>query len=295
MKSERNLMGRSKLSHPESEIARSRDALAPSPHIEALIAIMAALRDKDSGCPWDIKQSFETIAPYTIEEAYEVAEAIARADMANLVDELGDLLLQVVFHAQMASEAGLFDFGDVVQAITTKLVRRHPHVFGDVRGGGLDEVNANWERTKREERASKHNHSGPPARSSVLDGIALSLPALSRAVKLQARAAGVGFDWQTPGPILDKLAEEVAELSEAMTSKDARAMKDEIGDLIFTVANMARRLDLDPETAARAANAKFERRFRAMEHAAARSGRDMKAMSLEELEALWVEAKRQNK
>jgi ATP diphosphatase len=291
MDSEQSL-DRGELSHSDNKIARTRDTLAPSRDIEVLIAIMAALRDKDEGCPWDIKQSFETIAPYTIEEAYEVADAIARADMANLVDELGDLLLQVVFHAQMGNEARLFDFGDVVQAITTKLLRRHPHVFDDARGKGLDEVNANWERSKREERASQSNHAGAPSRSSVLDGIALSLPALSRAVKLQARAAGVGFDWQTPGPILDKLAEEIAELSEAMTSKDAQAIKDEIGDLIFTVANLARRLDVDPETAARAANAKFECRFRAMEDSAVRSGRDMKAMSLEELEALWVEAKR---
>jgi nucleoside triphosphate diphosphatase len=287
-------MDRSKLSHSDSEIAGTRDTLAPSRDIKALIAIMAALRDKDEGCPWDIKQSFETIAPYTIEEAYEVADAIARADMANLVDELGDLLLQVVFHAQMGNEAGLFDFGDVVQAVTTKLLRRHPHVFGDALGRSLDEVNANWEHSKREERASKGNQAGAPSRSSVLDGVALSLPALSRAVKLQARAAEVGFDWRTPGPILNKLTEEIAELSEAMTSKDERAMKDEIGDLIFTVANLARRLDLDPETAGRAANAKFERRFRAMEDSAARSGRDMKTMSLEELEALWVEAKRRN-
>jgi nucleoside triphosphate diphosphatase len=268
-------------------------ALAPSRDIVVLIAIMAALRDKDAGCPWDLRQNFETVAPYTIEEAYEVADAIMRRNMADLVEELGDLLLQVVFHSQMGSEAGLFDFGDVVEAITAKLLRRHPHVFGDRRGAGLDEVNANWERTKREEEAGKRAHGDKPSPPSVLDGVALALPALSRAHKLQARAAGVGFDWTTPEPILSKLTEEIAELGEAMAAKDREAISDEIGDLIFTVANLARRLRVDPEAATRGANAKFERRFRAMEHSAARSGHDLMALSLDELEVLWTEAKRQ--
>ncbi|MFI5014210.1 MAG: nucleoside triphosphate pyrophosphohydrolase [Hyphomicrobiales bacterium] len=268
--------------------------LVPSRDIAALIAIMAALRDKDSGCPWDMKQSFATVAPYTIEEAYEVADAIAKGDMGELCEELGDLLLQVVFHAQMASEAGSFAFGDVVLAITEKLVRRHPHVFGQARGARLDQVNAAWERIKQEEKARKHGrNAGEAARpASSLDGIALALPALSRAEKLQARAARVGFDWTTPEPILAKLREEFAECEAAMASKEQAAIADEVGDMLFTVANLARRLDIDPEAAARGANEKFERRFRAMEALAAGANREMKAMSLDELEALWIEAKR---
>ncbi|MBV8765363.1 MAG: nucleoside triphosphate pyrophosphohydrolase [Hyphomicrobiales bacterium] len=259
----------------------------PSRRIEMLLAIMAALRDRQSGCPWDVAQSFASIAPYTIEEAYEVADAITRGDMRELREELGDLLLQVVFHAQMGEEAGLFDFGDVVHAITEKLIRRHPHVFGTTRGADLEEVNAAWERIKREEKAAKQEN--PP--ESILDGVPLAMPALTRAEKLQSRAARVGFDWKTPQPILAKLREEIAECEAALEAESEAAVKDEVGDLLFTLANLARRVGVDPEAAARGANAKFERRFRAMEADAAALQRDMKTMSLDELEALWVAAK----
>ncbi|MBV8185572.1 MAG: nucleoside triphosphate pyrophosphohydrolase [Hyphomicrobiales bacterium] len=259
----------------------------PSRRIEMLLAIMAALRDRQSGCPWDVAQSFASIAPYTIEEAYEVADAIARGDMRELREELGDLLLQVVFHAQMGEEAGLFDFGDVVHAITEKLIRRHPHVFGTTRGADLEEVNVAWERIKREEKAAKQEN--PP--ESILDGVPLAMPALTRAEKLQSRAARVGFDWKTPQPILAKLREEIAECEAALEAESEAAVKDEVGDLLFTLANLARRVGVDPEAAARGANAKFERRFRAMEADAAALQRDMKMMSLDELEALWVAAK----
>ncbi|MBV9432886.1 MAG: nucleoside triphosphate pyrophosphohydrolase [Hyphomicrobiales bacterium] len=259
----------------------------PSRRIEMLLAIMAALRDRQSGCPWDVAQSFASIAPYTIEEAYEVADAITRGDMRELREELGDLLLQVVFHAQMGEEAGLFDFGDVVHAITEKLIRRHPHVFGTTRGADLEEVNVAWERIKREEKAAKQQN--PP--ESILDGVPLAMPALTRAEKLQSRAARVGFDWKTPQPILAKLREEIAECEAALEAESEAAVKDEVGDLLFTLANLARRVGVDPEAAARGANAKFERRFRAMEADAAALQRDMKTMSLDELEALWVAAK----
>ncbi|MBV8428378.1 MAG: nucleoside triphosphate pyrophosphohydrolase [Hyphomicrobiales bacterium] len=259
----------------------------PSRRIEMLLAIMAALRDRQSGCPWDVAQSFASIAPYTIEEAYEVADAIARGDMRELREELGDLLLQVVFHAQMGEEAGLFDFGDVVHAITEKLIRRHPHVFGTTRGADLEEVNVAWERIKREEKAAKQEN--PP--ESILDGVPLAMPALTRAEKLQSRAARVGFDWKTPQPILAKLREEIAECEAALEAESEAAVKDEVGDLLFTLANLARRVGVDPEAAARGANAKFERRFRAMEADAAALRRDMNMMSLDELEALWVAAK----
>ena len=265
----------------------------PSRDIEMLLAIMAALRDRNTGCPWDVAQSFASIAPYTIEEAYEVADAIAQGDMGELREELGDLLLQVVFHAQMGSESGLFDFGDVVAAITEKLIRRHPHVFGATRGAKLEEVNAAWERIKREEKTRKNagRPASPAATAGLLDGVPLALPALTRAEKLQSRAARVGFDWKTPQPILAKLREELAECEAALDAGSEAAVMDEIGDLLFTVANLARRLGVDPEAAARGANAKFERRFRAMEADAAALGREMKAMSLDELEALWVASK----
>ena len=267
--------------------------LGPSRDIEMLLAIMAALRDRNTGCPWDVAQSFASIAPYTIEEAYEVADAIAQGDMGELREELGDLLLQVVFHAQMGSESGLFDFGDVVAAITEKLIRRHPHVFGATRGAKLEEVNAVWERIKRDEKTRKNagRPVSPAGTASLLDGVPLALPALTRAEKLQSRAARVGFDWKTPQPILAKLREELAECEAALDAGSEAAVMDEIGDLLFTVANLARRLGVDPEAAARGANAKFERRFRGMEADAAALGRDMKAMSLDELEALWVASK----
>jgi ATP diphosphatase len=276
--------------------AKERGGFAPSRDLSMLLAIMAALRDKENGCPWDVAQSFASIAPYTIEEAYEVAQAIAEGDMGDLREELGDLLLQVVFHAQMGREAGLFDFGDVVAAITEKLIRRHPHVFGEKRGAAIGEVNAAWDRIKQEEKGRKRvDASQRPARASLLDGIALALPALTRAEKLQARAARIGFDWTTPEPILAKLREEIAECEAALAAKDEDAVKDEIGDLIFTLANLARRVGVDPEEAVRGANRKFERRFRAMEESARETGREMGKMRLDELEALWVEAKRQER
>jgi ATP diphosphatase len=274
--------------------AKPSEAL-PSRDISALLAIMAALRDKETGCPWDVAQDFASIAPYTIEEAYEVAQAIADRDMAELREELGDLLLQVVFHAQMGREAGHFDFGDVVEAITAKLIRRHPHVFGDNRGAKLGEVNAAWERIKQEEKDRKRAEGRvePERDASLLDGVPLALPALTRAEKLQARAARTGFDWTTPEPILAKLQEEIAECEAALAANDEAAIADEIGDLLFTLANLARRVGVDPEEATRGANRKFERRFRNMEESARASGRDMGEMSLDELDALWVEAKRQ--
>jgi ATP diphosphatase len=258
-----------------------------------LIEIMAALRTPNTGCPWDLEQNFKTIAPYTLEEAYEVADAIARDDLADLREELGDLLLQVVFHARMAQEQNAFDFGDVVEAITAKLIRRHPHVFGATRGARIEEVNATWERIKREEKARKNasHRASPAATASLLDGVALALPALTRAEKLQSRAARVGFDWGTPEPIVAKLREEIAECEAALASGNEAEIVDEIGDLLFTTANLARRLGVDPEAATRGANAKFERRFRAMEAEASRAGREMKTMSLDELEGLWVAAK----
>jgi ATP diphosphatase len=270
-------------------------SFAASRDIAMLIALMSALRDKKTGCPWDIEQSFASIAPYTIEEAYEVAQAIADGDMSELREELGDLLLQVVFHAQMGSEAGAFDFGDVVEAITDKLIRRHPHVFGNEHGARIAEVNANWERIKREEKERKRArepavNAKPP---SLLDGIVHSLPALTRAEKLQARAARIGFDWTTAEPILAKLREEIAECEAAMATQDQAAIAEEVGDLLFTVANLARRLGVDAEAAGRAANRKFERRFRVMEGRAAEAGQDMAKMSLDELELLWTKAKRE--
>jgi ATP diphosphatase len=284
-----------------SHLAMSREVppkgadFAASRDIAMLTAIMAALRDKETGCPWDIEQSFGSIAPYTIEEAYEVAQAIAEGDMTELREELGDLLLQVVFHAQMAKEARAFDFGDVVEAITGKLIRRHPHVFGDERGAKIAEVNTNWERIKHEEK--KRKRARVPADTaetpSLLDGIAYSMPALTRAEKLQARAARVGFDWTTAKPILAKLREEIAECEAAMATQDQDAVTEEIGDLLFTLANLARRLGVEAEAAGRAANRKFERRFRAMEKSAAEAGQDMAKMSLDELELLWTRAKRE--
>jgi ATP diphosphatase len=284
---------------PEAKAVGAKAAkggdVAPSRDIAALVAIMAALRNKETGCPWDVAQDFASIAPYTIEEAYEVAQAIADGDMGELREELGDLLLQVVFHARMGEEAGYFDFGDVVQAITAKLIRRHPHVFGESRGAKLGEVNVAWERIKQEEkerkRAAGEAKADKPA--SLIDGVPLALPALTRAEKLQARAARIGFDWTTPEPILAKLREEIAECEAALASKDEAAIADEIGDLLFTLANLARRVGIDPEEATRGANRKFERRFRHMEGSAGTSGRDMGRMSLDELERLWVEAKRQ--
>jgi ATP diphosphatase len=253
--------------------------------IGRLCAIMARLRDPVAGCPWDIVQDFSTIAPYTIEEAYEVADAIARQDMAGLRDELGDLLLQVVYHSRMAEEAGHFAFADVVRAISDKMVRRHPHVFGsESRDKTPEEQTRDWERLKATERAADG--------ASALDGVAAGLPALTRAVKLQNRAARVGFDWPDATAVLDKIAEETAELVEAQQAGDADRLAEEYGDLMFVMANLARHLRLDPESCLRAANAKFTRRFHAIEAALARQGRSPAQSDLTEMDALWNAAKR---
>ncbi|PKP81884.1 MAG: nucleoside triphosphate pyrophosphohydrolase [Alphaproteobacteria bacterium HGW-Alphaproteobacteria-18] len=257
-----------------------------------LIDIMARLRTPETGCPWDLEQSFATIAPYTIEESYEVADAIERGDMGELREELGDLLFQVIFHSRMAEEAGAFALADVVHAINTKMIRRHPHVFEAADGRDADGQTAAWEEMKAAERAAKGKKAGRP---SALDGVALSLPALLRAEKLQKRAARTGFDWTEAAHIFDKLEEETAEVKEAMASGDADAIEDEIGDLLFVAANLARRLSVDPEQALRRANGKFERRFRAMEKAAAEAGIEFASLSLDEQETYWQAVKRRER
>jgi ATP diphosphatase len=260
--------------------------MKPSRDIATLIEIMAQLRTPDGGCPWDLEQTFETIAPYTIEEAYEVADAIARGDLdRGLPDELGDLLLQVVFHARMAQEQGRFEFGDVVQAITEKLVRRHPHVFGDAGNLTPDQVKSLWQDIKAQERAAR----GEDERSYTLDGVPLALPALTRAQKLQEKAARVGFDWNNARDVLAKIAEEAREIEPVLDDPDAAA--EEIGDLIFAAVNLARHAKVDAESALRAASIKFERRFRFIEKALTARGRGPSDSNLDEMEALWNDAK----
>ncbi len=275
-------------------LAARRPDLKPSSDIARLIEIMAALRTPKTGCPWDLEQNFATIAPYTIEEAYEVADAITRGDLDDLRDELGDLLLQVVFHARMAQEQGSFDFGDVVTAITEKLIRRHPHVFGDTRNLTPDQVKGLWSKIKAEEKAerdARHRQAGKETPSGTLSGVSAGLPTLERALKLQARAGTVGFDWNDPKAVLDKIAEEAEEISSAIASGSQDAAAEEIGDLMFAVVNLARHLKVNPETALRAANAKFERRFASIERALARQGKTPEQASLAEMDALWNEAK----
>jgi MazG family protein len=267
----------------------------PSPaaarNVDRLLAIMARLRDPVSGCPWDVQQTFATIAPYTIEEAYEVADAIEQNDMAALKDELGDLLLQVVFHARMAEEAGHFGFAEVAAAIGDKMVSRHPHVFADHEAATAEDVKVTWETRKEAERVAKAGTDGGTL--SALDGVTAALPALLRAEKLQKRAARVGFDWPELGQVFDKLAEELAEIREVIDQGgDPDRLEDEVGDLLFVVANLARHLKVDPESALRRANAKFERRFRAIEARLAAAGDKAEAQSLEALEELWQETKR---
>lgn len=255
--------------------------------IETLLEIMARLRDPDGGCPWDLEQDFASIAPYTIEEAYEVADAIERGDMDELKDELGDLLLQVVFHAQMAKEEGRFDFSDVVRAICEKMTRRHPHVFGDEEQRSAGAVKGRWEEIKAEEKAAKGL-----AQTSILDDVPLALPALARAIKLQNRAARVGFDWPDTSLVIDKLNEEMLELSaEVAKGGDPDRLEDEMGDLLFVYANLARHMKVDPEAALRRANAKFRRRFGRIEEKLAAAGKRPEESSLEEMDALWNEAK----
>jgi MazG family protein len=264
--------------------------------LDDLLVVMARLRDPERGCPWDVKQNFSTIAPYTIEEAYEVADAIARDDLEGLKDELGDLLLQVVYHAQMAGEQSRFDFSDVADAVTRKMIRRHPHVFGD-RSLRDEFLTANlWDRIKAEEKAERGESVASVA--SRLDEVPLALPALARAVKLQKRAAEVGFDWPSLAPVLAKAEEEIAELKEAVIAQGDAAngthstkVKEEFGDLLFVMANVARHLKVDPEAALREANAKFVRRFKSIEQALAKEGRRCEDATLEEMDRLWDEAK----
>jgi ATP diphosphatase len=257
--------------------------------VDELIAIMARLRDPENGCPWDVKQSFATIAPYTIEEAYEVTDAIDRNDMTDLRDELGDLLLQVVFHSRMAEEAGHFAFGDVVAGICDKMVRRHPHVFEDMKHESPAAQSRDWDRLKADERAAKGGED-----MSALAGISHGLPEWQRAVKLQKRAANVGFDWPDHRPVLDKMAEEIEEVRhEFDNGADEARLADEMGDVLFVAANLARHAKVDVSRALRGANAKFERRFRAMEAIAASEGRSLASYPLDEQEALWVRVKRE--
>ncbi len=272
--------------------------MKPSRDLADLLTIMAALRTPGSGCPWDLEQNFATIAPYTIEEAHEVADAIARGDMVDLTDELGDLLLQVVFHARMAEEDGHFAFGDVVQAITSKMIRRHPHVFGPDAGKLTPEdVKGLWSRIKAQEKAERREArkaAGLPddAPTGLLDGIPATLPALARAVKLQAKAGTVGFDWQNARLVLAKIREELDEVEAELDGMDKAAVGEEIGDLLFAVANLARHTDIDPDAALRAANRKFERRFRYIEEQLKARGKTPAQSTLEEMDALWNEAKR---
>ncbi|TIT23923.1 MAG: nucleoside triphosphate pyrophosphohydrolase [Mesorhizobium sp.] len=271
--------------------------MKPSKDISRLIEIMAALRAPETGCPWDIEQDFSTIAPYTIEEAYEVADAIARGDLDDLRDELGDLLLQVVYHAQMAEEAGEFSFGDVVEAITTKMIRRHPHVFGDEKARSAGMAKGMWEKIKAEEKAEKR--SARLARGldpedhgkGFLDSVPVALPALTRALKLQEKAARVGFDWSEAAPILEKIEEEIGELREALANGDSAPIKDEFGDMLFAVVNLGRHLKIDSEAALSGTNGKFRSRFHYVEQALQASGNSLEEATLDEMEALWQQAK----
>jgi ATP diphosphatase len=261
--------------------------MSPTDQLQRLLAIMARLRDPVNGCPWDREQDFASIAPYTIEEAYEVAEAIAENDMASLKDELGDLLFQVVFHARMAEEQGEFAFAEIAQAIADKMLRRHPHVFGDAAIADAAAQTVAWEEHKAQERSARN----ADRRQSALDGVGPALPALTRAEKIQKRAARVGFDWPEAAPILDKIEEEIGELRAELASGSKARIEDELGDLLFAVANLARHLAIDPETALRNATRKFERRFRRVEALLAESGRTPADSTLDEMEAQWRQAK----
>lgn len=265
--------------------------------IQNLIAIMVALRTPETGCSWDLEQSFETIAPYTIEEAYEVIDAIERGDMVDLKDELGDLLLQVVFHARIAEEAQLFAFPDVVEAITKKLIRRHPHVFGDMNAHSPKQVKTLWDDIKAQEKADRRaarkaaGYVDSEPSTSVLAGVPEALPALTRAEKIQSRASKVGFDWNDPLVVLDKIEEETVEIKDAIASGSKAEITEEIGDLLFAVVNLARHLKVDPEQALRLANNKFTKRFNYIEADLEAKNKPIKNATLDEMEALWQEAK----
>jgi ATP diphosphatase len=259
-------------------------AVSAEAELRRLLDIMAALRDPDTGCPWDKTQTFDTIAPYTIEEAYEVADAIAQHDFAALPDELGDLLFQVVYHARMAEEAGAFAFADVAKCISNKMIRRHPHVFGDAAARDAAAQTSAWEAQKSAERAARKQF-------GALAGVPVGLPALTRAVKLTSRAARVGFDWANPEQVLEKLDEEVQELRAELSDADPTRLTDELGDMLFVLANLARKLGLDPETCLRHANEKFSRRFNAMERDFAAQAQGLSELSLDEMEAGWQRVK----
>lgn len=271
-----------------------RDAF-PS-EMDRLLAIMEKLRDPETGCPWDIEQTFATIAPHTIEEAYEVADAIEHEDWPHLKEELGDLLLQVVFHSQMAKDDNLFEFNDVAGSIAEKMLNRHPHVFGDEVIETADAQTVHWEKLKEQERKAKAAEKGEEA-PSALDGVSPGLPALTRSLKLQKRAVRVGFDWPDVNGVLDKIREELDEVEEEVreVSLSQERIKDEIGDLLFTVVNLARWADIDPDSALRACNVKFERRFKEMEAGVRSAGKDMTEASLEEMEHFWQQAKKTEK
>jgi tetrapyrrole methylase family protein/MazG family protein/ATP diphosphatase len=264
----------------------------PSPQLsplDRLREVMARLRDPEGGCPWDREQTFATVAPYTVEEAYEVADAIERGDLGDLKEELGDLLLQVVFHARMAEEQAAFDFDDVAQAIVDKMIRRHPHVFAAQTYKDLQEQTSAWEAIKAQERAGKNRA------SSLLDDVPAGLPGMTRAVKLTKRAARVGFDWPSAAQVIDKLREELAELEVEIAANDLEKAREELGDLLFVCANLARKLDVDPEDAVRAANAKFARRFAYIERRLAERGSSPEQSDLAEMDTLWNEVRAQDK
>lgn len=272
--------------------------MKPSRDISRLIEIMAALRTPVTGCPWDLEQDFSTIAPYTIEEAYEVADAIQRGDLDDLREELGDLLLQVVYHARMAEERSAFDFADVVEAITAKMIRRHPHVFGDAAARSAGMAKGMWETIKAEEKAERRARRAARGLDpedhgrGFLDGVPVAHTALTRALKLQEKAATVGFDWKEAKPVLDKIEEEIGELRAAIEAGRQAEIADEYGDLLFALVNLGRHLKLDPEAALRGTNEKFRTRFHAVEKALAEQGRSLEEASLDEMEELWQAAKR---
>jgi nucleoside triphosphate diphosphatase len=272
---------------PPTKPMKPMKPVKPSRDILRLLEIMAALRTPGSGCPWDLEQNFRSIAPYTLEEAYEVADAIARNDLSGLEDELGDLLLQVVFHARMAEEQDAFDFGDVVEGLTTKLIRRHPHVFADADGKTAEAVEGLWERIKASEKAGRSEK----AAGGALAGVPVALPALTRALKLQTKAGRVGFDWNDPRAVLAKIREEADEIEAELEHGNKRRMAEEVGDLLFAVVNLARHLRADPESILRETNLKFERRFAAIERALALRGKTPEQASLAEMDELWNEAK----
>ena len=270
--------------------------MTPAPDIDRLLEIMAALRDPDSGCPWDIVQTHETIVPYTIEETYEVVDAIERHDMPDLRDELGDLLLQVVYHAQLASERGDFAFGDVVHSITAKMIRRHPHVFGDQDAKDAGAAKGQWDRIKAREKATRAEERArlglPPEPTGHLDGVSRAMPGMAEAVQLQKKAAKVGFDWDDTNDVAAKVAEELQEVREAVNDRASDEVEEEIGDLLFSVVNLARHLKVDPERAIRRTSSKFRGRFALIERAIVATGDSLENAALERMEAEWVRAKR---